>query len=285
MDQSSFPPNYIKLPPVNGFTWGYNDKELYRHFLSTMPIRESNKPILSVLMTMSAHNPFIINESDKYLKVFEDRLTKLSLNEQSKLNYRNYQNQYASILYADDAVRNFFTEYSKRSDYDNTIFVITGDHRIPEIPMRTKIDRYHVPLIIYSPLLKRTARISSVSTHFDLAPSILSYLKSNYKFRMPKQSSWMGEGLDTTRSFQNLHSVPFIQNKSDIIDYILGEYHLNGNVLFKLTPQMNEIVDADPQMKDQLIKAFNQFKKRNALIIEGKKIVPDSILRNYVVPD
>lgn len=99
------------------------------------------------------------------------------------------------------------------------------------------------------------------------------------------QSSWMGEGLDTTRSFQNLHSVPFIQNKSDIVDYIRGEYHLNGNVLFKMTPDMNEIVDTDPQIKDQMIKSFNEFKKRNSMITGGKKIIPDSLFRNYTRPN
>ena len=194
MDQKSFPLSYIKIPPVNGFTWGFSDKELYRHYLSTVPVSESNNPILSVLMTMSAHNPFIINEPVKYLKIFEDKLTELRLNDLSKSNYRNYQNQYLSIMYADDAVRNFITEYSKRADYDNTIFIITGDHRIPEIPMRTKIDRYHVPLIIYSPLLKRTARFSSISTHFDLTPSILSYLKTNHNVRIPFLISWIGGG-------------------------------------------------------------------------------------------
>ena len=285
MDQKSFPLSYIKIPPVNGFTWGFSDKELFRHYLSTNPVSKSNNPILSVLMTMSAHNPFIINEPVKYLKIFEDKLTELRLNDLSKSNYRNYQNQYLSIMYADDAVRNFITEYSKRADYDNTIFIITGDHRIPEIPMRTKIDRYHVPLIIYSPLLKRTARFSSISTHFDLTPSILSYLKTNHNVRIPFLSSWIGGGLDTTRSFQSLHSVPFIQNKSDIIDFILGEYHLNGTDLYKLTPDMNEIVVDNPQMKDQLIKSFNEFKKRNAMIISGKKIIPDSLIRNYTTPN
>ncbi|MES3017797.1 MAG: sulfatase-like hydrolase/transferase [Bacteroidota bacterium] len=280
LDQKTFPASYIKLPPVNGFTWGFNDKELFRHYFATIAADEV-KPKLDVVLTVSTHNPFIINESSKYLKLFEDRLSALNFNNTEKAAYRNYQNQYASILYADDAVRGFINEYSKRPDFANTIFIITGDHRIPEIPMRTKIDRYHVPLIIYSPLLKRTARISSVSTHFDIAPSILAYLKVNHKMELPEQSSWMGQGLDTTRNFQNIHSVPFIQNKSDIVDFISGEYHLNGNVLFKLSSDMNEVVSSDARMKAQLTNAFNQFKRRNSMIISGKKIIPDSIFQKY----
>ena len=64
------------------------------------------------------------------------------------------------MLYADASLKRLFERYRKRTDYDNTIFVITGDHRIPEIPLSTKIDRYHVPLIIYSPLLQKTKEIA-----------------------------------------------------------------------------------------------------------------------------
>ncbi len=67
--------------------------------------------------------------------------------------------QYASILFADDAIKGFINSYTKRADFNNTIFLITGDHRMPEIPMVSKIDRYHVPLLIYSPLLKRNSKI------------------------------------------------------------------------------------------------------------------------------
>ena len=48
---------------------------------------------------------------------------------------------------------------------------------------------------------------------------------------------------------------------------------------------MNEIMVDNPQMKDQLIKSFNEFKKRNAMIISGKKIIPDSLIRNYTTPN
>ena len=41
-------------------------------------------------------------------------------------------------------------------EYENTIFIITGDHSMPELGLWqiSEIERYHVPLIIFSPLLK-----------------------------------------------------------------------------------------------------------------------------------
>lgn len=283
-DENSFPDSYTKLPAANGFTWGFNDKEIFRHYLSTRPDVNVNKPQFSVILTIASHNPFIINEPDKYLRLFEERMDFLHFNDSEKSNYRDYKNQYASILYADDALRTFFKAYEKRSDYGNTIFLITGDHRMPEIPMNTKIDRYHVPLIIFSPLLSRTAQIASVSTHFDIAPSILAYLKKNHQIKTPTLSSWIGQGLDTTRSFQNLHSVPFIQNKTDMIDFIMGEYHLNADNLYQFSPDLDESMVEERQKKSQLVNAFNKFKKQNSVITNGGKILPDSLFKNYTVP-
>jgi len=279
-DGQSFPAGYTKLPAPNGFSWGYNDKELFRHYLLTRD-EKATVPQLSVVLTVSTHSPFAINEEDKYLKQFEDRLTQLGYNDAKKNEYRNYKLQYASILYMDDALRGFFNAYSKRSDFNNTIFLITGDHRMPEIPMSDKIDRYHVPLIVYSPMLKRTAQIASVSTHFDISPSLLSYLQHNYKIKGPSLTSWMGQGLDTNRNFQNIHNYPFLQTKTDMIDFIMGEYHLNGDNLFKLNAELGEDPLQDDEKLNQMKNAFDQFKKRNSQIVTGNHIIPDSIHQHY----
>lgn len=279
-DEKSFPVGYTRLPAPNGFSWGYNDKELFRHYLLTRD-EKATAPQLSVVLTVSTHNPFAINEEDKYLAQFEQRMTNLGFDEAKKSEHRNYKLQYASIMYLDDALRGFFNEYKKRADYNNTIFLITGDHRMPEIPMSDKIDRYHVPLIIYSPMLKRTSQMASVSTHFDISPSLLAYLHHNYKTKGPTLVSWIGQGLDTNRNFENLHNYPLMQTKTDIIDFIMGEYHLNGDNLFKLNSELGEDPIHDDDKANQLKNAFDQFKKRNNMIITGNYIIPDSIHQHY----
>ena len=282
-DINTFPAGYKKLPSNNGFTWGYNDNELFRHYLNTRPVKEGHQPQLSVILTVAMHSPFLIDEADKYSEVFENRMDYLKFNEKKKNTYRYHKKQYSSIMYTDDALKTFFEAYKKREDYSNTIFLITGDHRIPEIPMSTKIDRYHVPLIIFSPMLERTAEIASVSTHFDITPSLLAYLKTNFEIKIPAQNSWLGHGLDTTRGFQNLHQVPLMQTKTNMIDFIMGEYHLNGDKLYKLNVDLGEELVNDDEKKNQLINAFNQFRKKNNVIINGGKIIPDSLFRNYTV--
>jgi phosphoglycerol transferase MdoB-like AlkP superfamily enzyme len=279
-DEKSFPSGYTKLPAQNGFTWGYNDGELFRHFFTT----RSDKPVapqLSVVLTVATHDPFIINDEPKYLQRFEQRMTQLGFDDNKKGEHRNYKLQYASILYLDDMLRNFFNNYSKRSDYGNTIFLITGDHRMPEIPMSDKIDRYHVPLIIYSPMLRRSAQFASVSTHFDISPSLLAYLHHHFKTKGPSLVSWVGQGLDTTRSFQNIHAYPLMQTKTDLVDFVMGEYHLNADNLFKLNPELGEDAIQDEAKRNQLKNAFDQFRKKNTMIMSGNHIIPDTIYHHY----
>jgi uncharacterized sulfatase len=282
-DQRTFPAGSARLPAIGGFSWGYNDGALFRHQLETRPEKGASPqspraPQLSIILTVSTHSPFAINEQAKYAALFEQRMTLLGMNEEEKTAHRAFKDQFASILYADDALRGFFAAYSKRADYANTIFIITGDHRMPEIPMRTKIDRYHVPLIVFSPLLKRTAEFQSVSTHFDLTPSLLAFLAARYGLQRPPGVAWIGSGLDTARQFRNIHAYPIMQTKTDLLDFIDGEYHLNGSTLFRLSPDMSESPVTDGLRAQQLEDAFNRFLRLNDRVVPGAKLVPDSSL-------
>lgn len=278
-DGAKFPSGYSKLPASNGFSWGYTDDQLFKFYLAKTGVNPL--PSLNVVLTVATHNPFFINNQERYIKQFEQRMVQLAFNEEEKAAHRNYKLQYSTVMYLDESLRNFFKAYEKRPDYANTIFLITGDHRMPEIPMSNKIDRYHVPLIIYSPMLKRTAKFESVSTHFDITPSLLSFLKTNVNLKIPALSSWMGEGLDTARNFRNIHSYPLIQTKTDMVDFIMGEYHLNGQTLFQIGSGMQETVVKDQAKFNQVKNAFDQFKRKNNKLTTGAKIIPDSVVRNY----
>ncbi|MBU2045249.1 MAG: LTA synthase family protein, partial [Bacteroidetes bacterium] len=96
--------------------------------------------------------------------------------------------------------------------------------------------------------------------------------------------SWMGDGLDTTRQFQNRHAYPLMQTKTDIKDFVMDNYHLNGNSLFQLTATMGEVPIDDEAIKSRLKNSFDVFKRKNNTLTEGKKILPDSIYSKYTVP-
>jgi phosphoglycerol transferase MdoB-like AlkP superfamily enzyme len=279
-DLNTIPAGYAKLPAkANGFSWGYADDQVYTYSLNNRKV--VNSPEISVTLTVATHDPFLIPNQDRYKKDFEQRMSALGFDETKKATYRNFANQYSSILYADKSIKNYIEAYQKRPDYANTIFIITGDHRMAEIPLRSKIDRFHVPLIIFSPLLKRTAQFESVSTHFDITPSLLAFLKKGAKLTLPTGSSWMGGGLDTARAFRNIHSYPLIQTKTAMVDFIQGVYHLNGNQLFKLNADLGETPVNDDVKLKQMVNSFDNFKRKNDKIANGGKLLPDSILKKY----
>jgi uncharacterized sulfatase len=277
-DQKTFSGAYRQMPASSqGFTWGFGDEEVFKKFNEVNS--SETKPFCNVVLTLSTHSPFLINDEDKYLQLFERRMQALGFDEAKKEEHRHYQNQYASILYMDHAVENFITSFSKRADFGNTIFIITGDHRMPEIPMSTKIDRYHVPLIIYSPLLKRSKHFSSISSHLDITPSLTSFLGHQYRFSMPSQAAWMGSGLDTTSAFRNVHAYPLMQTKNDVNDFIMDNYLLNGNDLYKISENMGLDPINNETEKKKIQSAFQIFRQKNNMFINGAPLQPQNELK------
>jgi uncharacterized sulfatase len=138
-----------------------------------------------------------------------------------------------------------------------------------------------VPLIIYSPLLKRSAQFASISTHFDVTPSLLAYLQSGYGIDLPGTASWIGSGLDTARSFRNVHSYPLIQTKTETIDFIQDSYHLNGTSLYQIGENMQEELVKDDMNYERIKNAFENFKRKNAGLGSKTRVLPPSIIQKY----
>lgn len=269
---------YTKLPKNGTFTWGYDDKSLFKRYFDVNP--ESNgKPKLQVILTVSTHSPFLVNNQSDYIqKLFQySQSAKARMSEAQKKNAKDYSKMLSTVIYTDEAIREFFETYKKRKDFANTIFIITGDHRMPEIPMATKIDRYHVPLIIYSPLLKRPTTFESISTHFDIAPSFAAFLNKNYGIAKPRVTNWIGTGIDTVRQFRNIHSYPLMMTKAQMIDYIHGDYILNGTDLYQLGPNMAMVLSSEKEAQSAVKANFDIFKQKNEKILQGLKLMPDSV--------
>jgi hypothetical protein len=281
-DGGTFPAGYTRIPAQNGFSWGYNDHELFRYWLDSRPA-VTPTPQLSVVLTVSTHSPFLLNEPALWQQRFERRLTALGFDEKAKSEHRLYRDHYASILYTDDALRAFFTAYARRADYAHTVFLITGDHRMPEIPMRDKIDRFHVPLILYSPLLQRKAVFHSVSTHLDIAPSLLAWLHHAYALSVPAASAWVGDGLDTAFAFRNVHQYPLMQTKTDLVDFVAGENHLNNGNLFRLHADLSEDAIADDSIRMTLESRMEAYRERNNRWLQTRRLWPDTVLQRYRV--
>ena len=278
-----FGKDYQQLPSdKNGFSWGYGDREIFRKYLTDLRSQEREKRV-DVLLTLSMHNPFKVPDQAQYNALFEKRMTLNNLTEEEKSSNRLYTAQFATMLYFDDALRYFFREFSQLKSFENTIFVITGDHRMPEIPISSQIDRFHVPLVIYSPLLARGAKFSSLVTHYDVTPSLLSFLKNRLNLSLPTVTSWVGHGLDTYPSYRNLQYYPLMRNTGEMVDWLSWNHFLSGSTLYRISPNLNIAPEMNPELTEQLRREFDNYKAKNNFATKGNHLIPDS-LKRYNLP-
>ncbi|GAB2630739.1 LTA synthase family protein [Belliella aquatica] len=279
LDVSSFDNDFDMTPTNTGFSWGYPDDAMFENGMRKIP-KDSKKPQLSIFQTQTSHDPYLVPNQDYYNQMFIDHLdNKLKISGQKKSEYLKYTNVYASVMYADNAVRSFFKMYQKMPNFENTIFIFTGDHRLPEVPMSTRIDRFHTPLMIYSPKLKGPRMMASVTTHFEITPTILSLLSARFELELPSLVAWKGYVLDTAINFQSFVSNPLMRNKNQLLEYIDGEYVLSDNQLFKLSDNMNLDPVSDNLLRENLIQKFENYNSSNRHVMEFNRIIPDSLTR------
>ncbi len=280
IDENDYENNYAKIPSNNGFSWGFDDHSVFKKYLATQ--KENNQPYFNVLMTLATHSPFLINNVEKYNKQFETLIKSRNYDAITLTTVKKYKQQLVTFLSVDEAVKNFFEAYQKRSDFNQTIFVITGDHRMPEVPMETKIDRFHVPIIVYSPLLKSPKKMSNIVTHFDVAPTFVTYFRDSYQMKLPNYVTWMGQNLENGKANYRKQGVPLMQNKNILDDYVFQNYHLSGGKLYRIEKNLTEDVEQNSKMETELKNRLKSFKTKNHSLKNTQKMVPDSIFNRYI---
>ena len=268
IDINKFGPGYTMTKANSGgFSWGYPDAEIYKKTLSEL--KDNKQPRLDIIMTLTNHEPFDFPTKKEYLTKVEDILNTKTSSEKSKI--KDYKDILACLLYTDHSLKDFMQAYSKRADYKNTIFVITGDHRLIPVPQKDNLSRFHVPFYIFSPLLKKTAIIKSISSHTDVTPSLVSFLTNNYNINKLKKTDWIAQGLDTVRQFRNVHNIALMRYKGSINDYIYKEYFYSDGTLFKIDENFN-ISETNDGIRETISNSFTNFKKLNSYLTTKDKI-------------
>jgi len=258
--------------------WGAPDHELYAHSLRAIDSMAVS-PRLDIYLTLSLHAPFIPPNREHYLSLVNERLKMRDPGSVQARDIQHYRNIFATVLYTDDALKGFFQRCKNRPDFGNTIFIITGDHGLPELNLFRfpSLARYNVPLIIYSPLLKRTAVMKSVSSHHDVTPSVLAMLRGKYNIRTRSVAAWMGSGIDTAAEFRNLHALPFILNNKEIVEYLNRSLLLNREYLFGILPGLWLKDTSDQTAQLRMNEELADFKTLNTYVTRQNKLVPPEI--------
>lgn len=138
--------------------WGLYDEEALQ--FAVRHVGTFEEPWFSTMFTISTHHPYRV--PPRYV----DSLPKGS------------RDIHQSVAYVDLAVRRFFDQARQQPWFENTLFVITGDHTPPMRSSRydTPIGRYMVPTLLYHPAGQLPALDPKrVVQHVDLFPTILDY--------------------------------------------------------------------------------------------------------------
>jgi phosphoglycerol transferase MdoB-like AlkP superfamily enzyme/tetratricopeptide (TPR) repeat protein len=282
IDENKFGLEYVKTEANSGgFSWGYPDAEIFKKTLASLD--NKSQPRLDIIMTLTNHEPFNFPSKEAYLTKVDSLLNSNKSFGVPKEEINTYKDIFATLLYTDNSIKEFMSRYAERPEFENTIFIITGDHRLIPITQKDKLCRFHVPLYVYSPMLKKAEKFKSISSHWDVTPSLLSFLMNNYKFNSLDETAWMSQGLDTARYFRNIHRIPLMRYKGNINDFIYKDYLYSDGDLFKI----NESFGIYEVIEEELIKTMKDslaaFKKMNAYVTQRNKIFPDS-LNIYVKP-
>lgn len=277
IDITRYQEPYKKLPAASGESWGYEDQAVLNKMLE---MTAEQSPYVNVVLTLSTHSPFLVNKQQYYEKMFDNQLSSLNLPPEKRKLAVTYKKQLTTVISVDQALKEFFEAFKQRSDYENTIFIITGDHSMPEIVLQNKIDRYHVPLIIYSPLFKSTATFKHIVSHFDVAPTLLSFYKNNYNMQTPTQVTWIGKGLDVGGSASG-YGIPIMQSKTQLEDFIYANYHLSNNELYRINPDLTSDKESNDSKATLIKNEFDSFKAKNEKFLLNKSLMPDSVYHRY----
>jgi len=261
---------------VENHRWGLDDAQLFYAAAQHLEADTSNqRPWLDLYLTLSTHEPFFFEG----IGVYEDRVRHQveqakNLSDKERDNVLKNPNIFACFLYTDQCIRDLFSYYQQRSDFANTIFVITGDHRMGPLPFGNAIHKYNVPLIVYSPLLKRPKTMHAVVSHLDVTPSFNAYLQAQYHYNIDSCCHWLGQAFDTTQAFRSQRQLLFMLNNRDVVDYLHGDMMLSRSKVARLDSCFRETILKDEALMDSLKTELNQLDQLSRFVVSNDMLLP-----------
>ena len=171
----------------------------------------------------------------------------------------------ATMLYVDESIKDFMTKYKELDGYENTIFVITGDHS-SAITIKSKVDKHHVPLIIWSPMLNSNKEFSNIVTHNDIAPSLTTLLKNKYDINAPSTTHYIGNGLITDKKNSHTQKLLIATRDKSSKQMVYGDYFIDidqyeSTRIYKIDDQLNLTIVADNDLlKEKLTEKLYNYR-------------------------
>ncbi|MBP7189893.1 MAG: sulfatase-like hydrolase/transferase [Rickettsiaceae bacterium] len=191
--------------------WGVADEDILTKAINKFD-SYNGKPFFSIVMTTSNHRPYTFPEG--------------------RIDLPSGAGRKAAVKYTDYAIGKFINEARKKPWFKDTVFVIIADHCASSAgKTNLPIEKYHIPLIIYSPGFVAPKIISNLSSQIDVLPTVLGLLNFDY------DSKFMGRDI-----------LNFPANRAFIGTYQLLGYLKNDRLVVlspKSAPEIHETSNED----------------------------------------
>ncbi len=260
---------------ADNYRWGLDDDQLFdyaRHFKQDNP---DQRPHADIYLTLSTHEPFMVEQIEQYeeqVKAMVEQVPDLDKKERDNV-LRNL-NIYACYLYMDQSVRQMMDYYASQPDFANTVFVITGDHRMALVPTGIALRNYNVPLVLWSPLLKRSKTMGAVVSHLDITPSLNAWLHAQYEYAIDDHCHWLGTSFDTVSTYRNTRKLSFMRNNRDVIDYFSGTYYINKNTLILMDSSVIGFSIENKALLKQYQEELDNFEAVSRFVVQHDVLIP-----------
>jgi len=273
-DKDMFDEKYDKvITGADNFFWGFHDKDMCQQCVDVM--RNLSSPRLDIMFTGSMHAPYAIADEEYYTDLLNKKMDEAGVSQKERDFLTTYKKYVLTLLFTNDALVQLFDDYKKLPSYKNTIFIITGDHPMTELPIPNSLKHYHVPLIIYSPLLQRTKTFSSTGSHQDIFPTMMSFLHKQYRINIPKENACLGGVLDTLTEYKYKRPMVFMNDNREMIDIFYDNYYLfNEKILYKVNEDFEITQIDDPDLFGEMQQKLEYFRKVNYYVSFNDKIIP-----------
>lgn len=160
--------------------WGISDKNLFLE--ANEVLAKQQKPFFAIIQTADNHRPFNIPEEDMDFErkiIPEDTLQKYGF-ESLK--------EFQAFTYTDYCIQKFMEAAKKSPDFNNTIFIFTGDHGVegnasaiyPNAWTEQRLSDEHVPLLFYAPALLSPQKRPEAVSQIDILPTVAGMIQQPY---------------------------------------------------------------------------------------------------------
>lgn len=188
--------------------WGVSDEDLFTHAIAYFDARAAEGvPFFSLVMSTSNHKPY----------TFPDGVPGVKPKGGGRV---------AGVRYADHAIGEFFRAARSRPWFKDTVFVVIADHgaRVygaAQVPLYS----YEIPLLILAPGRLKPARVDTLTSNLDLAPTVLGLLGLSYAAPFFGQDVLHWNGGPRTLLFNHNHDVALLRDGHLVILGLRKQVH------------------------------------------------------------